>query len=168
MIKGYQIKKARSYGDAKIIASHIRDIWGDRVDEAYYQKMYTYCRGSRYGFIIGFLRDEPVASSIAFPVAAIPTFRQINEGNIFDLINHQGNYYYIHIVQVIAKYRNRGFGIKLLDDQINTAKVNHFHTITGMALDCELELWKRCGFIDFGRFGQYKHYGRMKWVKMSI
>jgi hypothetical protein len=54
------------------------------VDEAYYQKMQTCCRRFNDGFIIGFLRSIPIASPIAFPIAAIPEFRQINEGNIFD------------------------------------------------------------------------------------
>jgi len=162
------IKEATCYADAIIISDQIAAIWGDNIDNFYYDKMFKYMSSFNDGYIIGLLNGKPVASSIAFPIETIPGFDEINAGNIFDLIAENANYYYIHIVQVIEEYRNKGFGIKLLRYQINTAIKHRYREIVGMAIDRELALWRKCGFQDFGEYGFYKNYGRMKWVRMII
>ena len=167
-MKNFIIKTASTFKDAIIISQHISDIWKDEINNDYYTKMYNHITKFKQGYIIGYLAHKPVSSSLAFPIGRIPSFNEINQGNIFDFFDKNSKYYYIHIIQVIETVRNKGFGIKLLRHQINTARKHKYREIVGMAIDRELALWKKCGFQDFGEFGIYKHYGRMKWVKMPI
>jgi GNAT superfamily N-acetyltransferase len=167
-MKNFTIKTATDYKDAVIISRHIADIWKDRIDQAYYDKMAQHIAQFNDGYIIGYFADKPIASSIAFPIDRIPSFEEINAGNIYDFFKIDSKYYYIHILQVIEEYRNRGFGITLLRHQIETARNHKYRTIIGMSIDRELSLWKKCGFRDFGKFGFYKNYGRMKWIRMNI
>ena len=121
-MNSFKIKETKDFNDAIIISNHLADIWKDNIDNSYYNKMYNYISKFNDGYLIGFLSNNPIASSVAFPVDGIPSFTEINNGNIFDFLNRKGKYYYIHIIQVIKNFRNKGFGIKLLKYQINTAK----------------------------------------------
>ena len=164
----FAIHTAVSRRDAVIISRHIAEIWHDAVGDAYCEKMHDHISRFRDGYLIGYLSGKPVASSIAFPLGRIPDFEEINTGNIFDFFQAGSEYYYIHIIQVLEKYRNRGYGIRLLRHQIDTARKYRCREVIGMSVDRELPLWKRCGFKDFGEYGTYRHYGRMKWARQVL
>jgi GNAT superfamily N-acetyltransferase len=162
------IKIAKDYDDSIIISNHISDIWNDNIDKNYYDNMFKYLSIYNEGYLIGFLNRIPIASSIAFPINKIPSVDEINAINIFDFTTINGKFYYIHVIQVIEEYRNKGFGVKLLRKQINNAINNNNIEVIGMSIDKELSLWKKCGFKEFGDYFSYKNYGRMKWVKMIL
>lgn len=167
-MENFQINISKEYHDAIIISEHIAEIWNDKVDKNNYDKMYSYIKKYREGFLIAYLFNEAIGSSIAFPINRIPSFDEINNKNIYDLLSIKGKYFYIHIIQIIERFRNKGYGIKLLKYQINTAKRRKYKEIIAMGIDKELDLWKRCGFQEFGEYGLYKNYGRFKWMKMIL
>ena len=163
-----KIREADSYDDVVIISDQIRAIWNDETDKDIYKKMNNYMNRFNKGYLIASLSETEVGSSIAFPINHIPDFDEVNNTNIYDLFNPEGMYFYIHIIQLLPEYRNSGFGIRLLKYQLDTAVKNNCHTVIGMGIDRELELWRKCGFIDFGEFGNYKNFGRFKWLKMIL
>ncbi|MBN2013147.1 GNAT family N-acetyltransferase [candidate division KSB1 bacterium] len=167
-MKNLFIKTASDYSDAIVIARHTAEIWNETTDHEYFDKMNQYIQRFPAGYIIGLIGEQAVASSVAFPIRTIPEFAEINSGNIFDSCEVTGLYYYIHVIQVLEKFQNRGFGIKLLRHQQQMARASDFKSIVGMAVDHKLEMWKRCGFEETGVSGEYKSFGRMMWVKMNI
>jgi GNAT superfamily N-acetyltransferase len=162
------IKEAVDYDDAVIISKQTAQIWNSETGEETYKKMNKYINKFKKGFIIAKLSNEIIGSSIAFPMDHIPDFDEVNNRNIYDLINLSGKYFYIHIIQLLPGFRNRGFGIRLLKHQLKTAEENKFSTVIGMGIDRELDLWKKCGFTPFGEFGKYKNFGRFKWLKKAV
>ena len=163
-----QITTATEYKDAVIISEQIEEIWLGKKDQNEYDKMFTYMNRFNRGFLIAYLAGKPIGSSIGFPLDHTPTFDEVNTKNIYDMVAISGKFYYIHIIQILSEYRNKGFGIKLLKHQLKTARQNNSNHVTAMGIDREIDLWKRCGFQDFGEFGQYRTYGRMKWLKMEL
>jgi GNAT superfamily N-acetyltransferase len=163
-----EIREADSYEDAVIISDHITEIWNNDPDKNIYSHMKTYIDRYGKGFLIASLSGKNIGSSVAFPMDHITDFDEVNNNNIYDLINPGGGFYYIHIIQILPEFRDRGFGIKVLKYQLETARTENFHTVTGMGIDRELGLWEKCGFVSFGEFGNYKNFGRFKWLKMSL
>ncbi len=167
-MKNLQIKISKNYNDAVIITKHIAEIWNNKADKNEYDKMYSNIKKYGEGFLIAYLFNEAIGSSIAFPLGKIPTFDEINDFDIYDMMSLNGKYFYVHVIQIISGYRNKGYGIKLLKHQINTAKKGNYKEVLAMGIDRELDLWRRCGFHEFGKYGLYKNYGRFKWLKMDL
>lgn len=167
-MKNLQIKISYDYNDAITITRHISEIWNNKANKSEYDKMFSYINKFNEGFLIAYLFNEAIGSSIAFPLNKTPTFKEINDKNIYDMISIKGKYFYIHVIQIISGFRNKGYGIKLLKHQLHTAKEKKYKEVIAMGIDREMDLWRRCGFHEFGKYGLYKNYGRFKWLKMNL
>ncbi|MBN2522981.1 MAG: hypothetical protein JXB24_06880 [Bacteroidales bacterium] len=99
----FLIKIAEEYHDAVIISGHIAEIWNDKADKNKYNKMYRYFNKHKEGFLIVYLFNEAIGSSIAFPLERIPGFYEINNKNISDLLSTKGDYFYLLNIRLLIR-----------------------------------------------------------------
>ncbi|MBN2613670.1 MAG: GNAT family N-acetyltransferase [Bacteroidales bacterium] len=114
------------------------------------------------------LDNISVGSSIAFPIDIKPSRTEFSSKHPYDFISLKGKFYYIHVIQVLPEFRDKGIGSKILERQINVAKENKCNYITGFSIDKEINRWERKGFKSIGDYGEFKNFGKVKWIEMIL
>lgn len=167
-MEGIQINTCDTYEDAIIISDMLSKIWNDNVKSSDYDLIFKYLKIFPEGHIIAKQDNNSVGSSIAFPIDTKPSIAVFSSKHPYDFISLKGKLYYIHVIQVLPEFRNKGIGSKILERQINVARKNKCNYVTCLSVDKEINRWERKGFKSIGDFGKYKNFGKVKWIEMML
>jgi GNAT superfamily N-acetyltransferase len=162
------IKAADTYQDSIIIGDMLAKVWKDNVKESDYEIIFKYIKLFPMGHIIAEYNNKPIATSIAFPIEKNPSIEEFSKKHPYDFFSKNGKLYYIHVIQVLPEFRNKGIGTKIMNRQIASAKEKKYDFIGGFSLDKQIERWEKHGFIRKGKFGEYKNFGIVKWIEMKL
>ncbi|MFO7659270.1 MAG: GNAT family N-acetyltransferase [Bacteroidales bacterium] len=162
------IKTADTYQDSIIIGDMLANIWNEKVKESDYELIFKYIKLFSEGHIIAEYDYKPIATSIAFPIEKKPSIEEFNQKHPYDFFSKNGKLYYIHVIQVLPEFRNKGIGTKIMIRQIAIAKEKKYNFIVGFSIDKEIDRWEKHGFIKEGKFGEYKSFGVVKWIEMKM
>lgn len=163
-----ELKKCQTYKDAIIIGDMLSYIWDDNIKTSDLDTIFKHIKLFPKGHIIVKIGDINVGSSIAFPISKKPSFEVFNTNHPYDFISIKGEIYYIHVIQVLPEYRNKGLGSKILEQQIRVAQEIKCKYVVGYSVDNEISRWERKGFKSYGSLSQYKSFGKVKWIEMPI
>jgi GNAT superfamily N-acetyltransferase len=161
-LKGIQINTGETYEDAIIIGDMLSKVWNDNVKSSDYDLIFKYLKMFPEGHIIARKDNNSIGSSIAFPIDTKPSIEVFSLKHPYDFFSIKGKLYYIHVIQVLPEFRNKGIGSKILERQITVAKENRCNYVTGFSIDREINRWERKGFKSIGDFGEYKNFGKVK------
>jgi len=162
------INIAKTYQDAVIIGNMLAKLWNDKIEKSDYDLIFRYINLFPKGHLIALRNSEPIASSIAFTISIKPSINEFSSKHPYDFFSDNGKFYYIHVIQVLPEFRNIGIGTKILNRQIIAAREKGCDYVTGFSVDKELYRWEKKGFISIGEFGEYKNFGRVKWIEMRL
>ena len=163
-----RINTALTYDDDVIIGDMLAKVWNDKMKESDYDFIFQYIKLFPAGHIIARQNNKPVASSIAFPMDRKPSMDEFSATHPYDFFSIHGRLYYIHVIQVLPEFRNKGTGTRLLDRQITVAREKKCDFVTGFSIDKEISGWEKKGFKSTGEFGKYKNFGIVKWIEMKL
>ena len=163
-----ELNICKTYKDAVIIGDMLSSIWDDNINSSDLDIIFKHINLFPNGHIIAKIGEINVGSSIAFPINKKPSIEVFNTKHPYDFISNKGEMYYIHVIQVIPEYRNKGIGSKILDRQIRVAKEKRCKYVVGYSVNREISRWERKGFESYGSLSDYKNFGKVKWIKMLI
>jgi len=143
-------------------------IWNDKIKESDYDLIFQHIKKFPKGHMIAEHHNKPVATSVAFPIERKPVIDEFSSKHPYDFFSINGRYYYIHVIQVLPEYRNQGIGTALLNRQITVAKERKCDFAGGFSLDKEIKTWEKSRFKTVGEFGEYKNFGKVKWIEMEL
>jgi hypothetical protein len=167
-LKNIELSICKAYKDAIIIGDMLSSIWDDSINTSDLDMIFKHIKLFPKGHIIARIGDTNVGSSIAFPINKKPSIEVFNTKNPYDFISIDGKLYYIHVIQVLPEYRNKGIGSKILERQLRVAKEIKCKYAVGYSIESEIARWERKGFKSYGELSEYRNFGKVKWIKMAI
>lgn len=168
MMDNIELNICDTYNDAIIIGNMLTYIWDDNINSSDLDIIFRHIKIFSKGHIIAKIRDINVGSSIAFPINEKPSIEIFNKKHPYDFISLAGKLYYIHVIQVLPEYRNKGIGRRIMERQIRIAKEINCKYAVGYAIENEVARWEKLGFKSYGDFNMYKNFGKVKWIELLI
>ncbi len=164
----FELQLARGREAARALADMTGAIWNEQIDEEDYARFFENISLFPEGHLLVTCGQKVVATSQGFPMARVPTFHELNQG-IYTLFCYRGEYYYLHLIQVLPEYRRQGIGDMLLKAQIDAARRAGCKQIVGIAHENSVAHWLKNGFDELeAGWGTYGGYGRFLWVGMNL
>ncbi len=121
------------------------------------------------GYFLAELNSKIVGSSEGFPIESMKPISSLNTNRgAHDLFNLNGKYYYIHLIQVLSEFQNRGIGDLLFKAQLNTGLKHGAEYVCAMSVEKKIHHWIKYGFEEYGKSEYLEKFGILKWLKMKI
>lgn len=155
--------------DADIFSKICMEIWGgtDAVKISnYFSKAITVFKS---GYFLATLKNEIIGTGEGFPIREKLEISQMNQvEDPVDLYDQNGAYFYIHGIEILPDYRKNGFGSRIVNEYVKTARSFHCKEICGIAISGNINFWLKQGFTIEGGFHQYKNFGEFAWVSKNL
>ena len=145
------------------------EIWGGKD----YEKVFYHFEKSfsifNPGYSIAATDNVKVGTGEALPISEKLSITEMNRiEEAINLYEPNGNYFYIHGIEVLPKYRRNGIGCALLEYNLNLAKKLNCQQICGIGIYENIDFWIKQGFETEGEWQQYKNVGQFIWIYKQL
>lgn len=94
------------------------------------------------GYYLAEMDGEVAGNTEGFPIQRKIPIAMLSElEDQIDLFEPQGQFYYIHIIQVLPSFRRRGIGNALLKKQIEVARRKEILEVCGIGIAEQIPYW---------------------------
>ncbi len=138
-----------------------------------YEKIFNHFEKSfsifRPGYSIASFDKEIVGTGEGLPITKKLSITEMNRvEEAIDLYEPNGEYFYIHGIEVLPKYRKLGIGRAILHYNINLAKKLNCQQVCGIGIYENIDFWLKQGFESEGTWQQYKNVGQFIWIHKQL
>ncbi len=145
------------------------EIWGGKD----YDKIFNHFEKSfstfNSGYSIAAIDNVTVGTGEAFPIGKKISVTELNRVEAaIDLYEPGGEYFYIHGIEVLPKYRRLGIGLALLDYNINLAQKLNCKQVCGIGIYENIDFWLKQGFDTEGAWQQYRNVGQFTRIHKQL
>lgn len=121
------------------------------------------------GYSIALIDQEKVGTGEGLPIRnKLPITEMNRVEEAIDLYEPNGDYFYIHGIEVLPEYRKMGIGRELLEYNLNLAKKMNCRQVCGIGIYENIDFWIKQGFETEGQWQQYKEVGKFIWIYKQL